>query len=107
MCLMVSMIFALAYTTIKSKATQVTEDIVLNSGFIITLISAVVAFMGKFGGYIALNPAFAAAYIFFETTQADTPNTKIAGYKLNHYLWAYFIGSLVGAALGGFLHMVH
>jgi glycerol uptake facilitator-like aquaporin len=54
-----------------------------------------------------LNPAIASAYIFFETTQSDTPNSKIAGYKLNHYLWAYFIGSLTGAALGGFLHMIH
>jgi len=107
MCLMVSMILTLSYTTIKSKTTKVHDDVLLNSAFVAILLSAVATLMARFGGYAALNPAIASAYIFFETTQYDTPNDQIAGYKLNHYLWAYFIGSMAGGAIGGFLHMVH
>lgn len=108
MCLMASTILTLSYTTIKSKTTKLHDDVLLNAAFVTTLLTAVASLMTRFGGYAALNPAIASAYIFFETTQYDTPNDdKIAGYKLNHYLWAYFIGSMAGGALGGFLHMIH
>ena len=107
MCLTASMILTLTYTTIKSKTTKFHDDVLLNAAFVTTLLGAMSALMSKFGGYAALNPAIASAYIFFETTQYDTPNQQIAGYKLNHYLWAYFIGSMAGGAIGGFLHMIH
>ena len=60
----------------------------------------------KFGA-LGINPALVSAYIMFETTVYNEPNSVVDASYLNHYLWAYFIGPLAGGALGGFLSLIH
>ena len=43
----------------------------------------------------------------FETAEWNTPNADYDSKNINHYLWAYCIGPMVGAAIGGFLYWIH
>lgn len=58
-------------------------------------------------GAAGINPAIAAIYMMFEATQYQSPNTFYSYSELNHYLWAYMIGPIVGAFLGGILTIIH
>ena len=107
MCFLGGTILTLSYATIKSKHTKVHDDILLNSAFIQLLLGAMQALMIKFTGVRTLNPAIASAYIFFETTQYNSPNVDFDSSVLNKYLWCYYLGPCLGAALGGILHMIH
>lgn len=68
MCLLGGIILTLSYTTIKSKKTQVNDDVLLNAAFVTILILALTAMMARFGGFAALNPFIASAYICFEAS---------------------------------------
>ena len=100
-------ILTLVFATIKSKHTKVHDDVVLNAVFIQALYTAIELLMVRFAGFWALNPAMASAYIFFETLEFNSPNVDIASSDLNRYLWAFWVGPLFGAIVGGILHMIH
>ena len=101
-----SMILSLGYVSIKSKHTRLCDDNLINCLFIFFLLIGVVE-LNAFFGTAGLNGALSAAYILFETTQFKTPNKVVPAYELNHYLWAYILGTLIGGAAGGFLHLIH
>ena len=96
----------LAFTSIKSEETRLSDNKLFQAFSINSVYVAVAAMASKFGD-TGLNPALSAFYIMLEVSQYDTPNTYYEAYQLNHYLWAYFVGSLAGGALGGLLHLVH
>ena len=104
--LITSMLLVLAFASIKSKDIAISENKLFQVGAIWIMLQAVVDLNSRFGT-IGINPAMASMYIFFETTQYNAPNVEIPAHELNHYLWAYFIGPLVGAVLGGFLFWIH
>ena len=58
-------------------------------------------------GTLGYNPALACAQIMYEITQFDTPNTFLPAEDINKYVWAYIIGPIFGAVLGGFLSLIH
>ncbi len=104
--LMTSMILSLFYCSIKNEAIAPSENKIFLVVAIQIVTSGCVAANTLFGD-IGINPALASGYIFFETTQADYPNEKVASDKLNHYLWAYMIGPLLGGSFGGLLSLIH
>ena len=70
---MSGIILSLAFTTIKGKSTQLTDNHTLQALSIILVLIGITGMNSKFGA-IGYNPALASGYIMFETTQYDSPN---------------------------------
>jgi glycerol uptake facilitator-like aquaporin len=104
--LVTSLILVLTVVSVKSKATQISAEPMLQV-FAVTLVLLAMPTMNLLFGTAGFNPALASAYIMFEVMEYDTPNQYYTGTELNHYLWAYIIGPLVGAVAAGFLHIIH
>ena len=105
-----SFFLTLAYTSVKSKNTQLTENELLKA-FVIYFVLGTVAALNFNFGTAGFNPALATSYIIFEVSQNKEPtiydSDDFGNDHLNHYLWAYMIGPLVGGALGGIAHLIH
>ena len=101
-----SMLLVLAYNSIKLKGTQITDDRLAQALGIVWVIKGLAACNALFGA-AGINPAIAIWYMIFEATQYQNPNTKYDYGELNHYVWAYLFGPLVGAILGGILTIIH
>ena len=101
-----SMLLVLAYNSIKLKGTQITDDRLAQALGIVWVIKGLAACNALFGA-AGINPAIAIWYMIFEATQYQNPNTEYDYGELNHYVWAYLFGPLVGAILGGILTIIH
>ena len=105
-----SLFLTLAFASIKRKETQLTENDLLKA-FAIFLVIGTVSTLNLQFGSAGFNPALATSYIIFEVSQNKWPNradaSEINNENLNHYLWAYMIGPMVGGILGGMAHLVH
>jgi hypothetical protein len=55
-----------------------------------------------FFGILGFNPILAIVIDIFKSSQTDGSASPYS-----HYLWAYIIAPLPGAALAAFLHMLH
>ena len=101
-----SMLLVLAFTSIKAEVTRLSDNRLFQAFSVYTTLIAVTSLNVRFGD-AGINPALSAFYIMFEVSQYQYPNTEYESFQLNHYLWAYFVGSLAGGAVGGLLHWIH
>ena len=101
-----TMILTLAYNSIKLKGTQITDDHLVQALAIVFVMVGCSACNTLFGA-AGINPAVASIYMMFEATQYQNPNTEYSYGELNHYVWAYLIGPLLGAFFGGILTIIH
>ena len=95
-------ILTLTYAHIKMPQTANSDNRIvqiISLTFIYTGINACNSYFGPAG----INPALAAAYIAYETSEHAYEHSS----QVNHYLWVYMISPFVGAAIGGILWQIH
>ena len=114
-----SSILCWAWNSVKHPETALHDDKLVQA-YMLTLVLLGIVELNAYFGTLGINPALACAQISFVRSQYNYPNfiqlptadpnqdpDKDQGLELAHYLWAYFVGPLLGAVFGASLHRIH
>ena len=101
-----SIIVGTAFCTLKNDDSVLGKDVVLKILAFTFVLQGVQSCNDLFGTF-GYNPALACMWVAYEVTQYESPNKSYDSEQLNHYVWAYIIGPLLGGAAAGILALIH
>ena len=105
---MATICICLAYASVKSKATRLSEDSLTNNLLFVVLETGIIAMALK-SGWIGFNPFVSISMIFFAMLnyyhspdyQGSNDNSNI-----DHYMYVYMIFPFIGALIAGIIHLI-